>query len=148
MGLRLAAALFWFWDIRGFYGLGKQMTLQALNKDQNARRQTPVPRRSAMPPLFVDLMGEKDSARELDEQSLRVSEELGDQRGIARSLFHLGVAAFEEGDRSRAESLLLRSLEIEQNKKRGGQPFRLRHSDFWRRAAVITSGHSHILMKA
>ena len=119
MNLRLAAALYWFWDIRGFYGLGRQMTLQALNKD--SERAATKARADALhyAAFFVDLMGEKDSARELYEQSLRLSEELCNQRGIASSLFQLGVAAHAEGDRSRAESLLLRSLEILRDQKSG-----------------------------
>ena len=57
--------------------------------------------------------GDYSSARSLYEQSLAIRRELGDKRGIARSLLNLGLVAYCQGDYSSARSLLEQSLAIQ-----------------------------------
>ena len=64
-----------------------------------------------MEPVSAHRQSDYTSARSLLEEAL-VWRALGDQRGIATSLNHLGLVADDQGDYARASSLHEQSLEI------------------------------------
>jgi len=57
-------------------------------------------------------LGDYDQAREYCQQSLKISEELGDKSGIAYSLSWLGNIAYAHGDYDQAEEYCQQSLKI------------------------------------
>ena len=63
-----------------------------------------------------DLAGHSARAEELSEESLRLSRELGDDRGVAMVEHMLAVAAWRRGDWSRVRELTQSSLELARNR--------------------------------
>ena len=57
-------------------------------------------------------LGDHEGARSYHEQSLAIHKDLGNQRGMANSLFNLGNVYFEQGDAAGARSLFEQSLAI------------------------------------
>ncbi|HET7141298.1 MAG TPA: tetratricopeptide repeat protein, partial [Candidatus Limnocylindria bacterium] len=51
-------------------------------------------------------------ATQLHDQALTISRSIGDERGVARALAHLGDSAAHAGDSERARSLYVESFEI------------------------------------
>jgi tetratricopeptide (TPR) repeat protein len=71
--------------------------------------------------------GEYARAVQLLEESMAIKQELGDKRGIARSLIHLGRVAYLQGQYKRATSLLEQSLkQFEEIEDEGGVAWALR----------------------
>jgi predicted ATPase/transcriptional regulator with XRE-family HTH domain len=138
IGLRLAAALGRFWDVRGYWSEGRQQLRRALSLGQatasdttGATATTAGPPPSATPAsieyrtaraealiwagLWASLMEENiDMASELYDQSLALSKELDDKGGIANALHRLAGKALERGDLPKARSLTEQSLQIYQ----------------------------------
>jgi non-specific serine/threonine protein kinase len=126
-GLRLAGALWRFWEVHGYLGegrtwlsgllapgLGGPTTLRA-----NALHGTGV---------LAWHQGDYPAARALLEESLKLKRELEDHRGIASSLSTLGSVARYQGDYQTARALLEESLAI-----------RRRQCDRWGIAASLTN---------
>jgi tetratricopeptide (TPR) repeat protein len=110
-GLRIAGALWRFWQIRGYYQEGHRW-LAALLAKSTVR--TPA-RAKALDAagFFAVKQGDYRAARLCYEESLAIWRELGDEGGIAQALYGLGGVAFDRGDYADAsvafeESLLIR----------------------------------------
>jgi len=120
-GLRLAAALWSFWAVRGYWQEGRQWLAGLLELPGPA-----VPTLGRAQALLVAGglawdEGENERAASLCEQSLLMFRELGDKRGVANSLTSMGTVAYLQGDYAAARSLLEESLAIrrELGDKRG-----------------------------
>jgi predicted ATPase len=109
--LRLAAALHWFWAIRGYFREGRQWIAEILAR-------TPFP---PSPTLAQVLMGagnmawrqdDLEAARPYYEQCLEVRRKIGDEHGIAGVLGSLGNVAQSLGEWHEARSLFEQALEI------------------------------------
>ncbi len=74
----------------------------------------------------ADLAGHGTRSEQLTEESLRLSRELGDERGVAMAEHMLGVAAWRRQDWKRVAELTEHSLEL----ARGRFPF-LETADYW-----------------
>jgi tetratricopeptide (TPR) repeat protein len=61
---------------------------------------------------MVARQGGPEEAIQLHDQALAISRSIGDERGVARALAHLGDAAARSGDSERARSLYIESFEI------------------------------------
>jgi tetratricopeptide (TPR) repeat protein len=111
LGLRLAAALWEFWWVRGHLAEGRRWLDEALDR---SGQESPELRARALHAAasLATRQGDYDRAAELSEQSLSLWEELGDTSGTARSLLSLGTVAAEQGDRERAISLSERAAEL------------------------------------
>src|SRR5215207_1795180 len=150
-GLRLAGALWQFWDMRGYYGEGRRWLEEALAKDGRAS----VARVKALEGVgwLADLQGDIDRAvaaaeeglrlgaraklessdkasflrilgsaayvcgdheraARLCEESLALSREAGDERGVASSLLQLGNVSSDLGDHERAETFYEEGLAL------------------------------------
>jgi predicted ATPase/transcriptional regulator with XRE-family HTH domain len=108
-GLRLAAGLWRFWDVRGHRREGLEW-LEAL-----LARSEPVPagvRANALAAAgnLAWPQGAHGRARDLYEAGLALHRDLGDLRGTARALSNLGLVAYLQGDLRRAASLHRESL--------------------------------------
>ena len=109
-GLRLAAALTYFWDTRGHYGEGRAHVAAALERDRG--QMFPLARARALIGA-IDLawrQGDSAPACALGAESLRIFQELGDRYGIATCLHNLAEIAAFESDTAAARTLYEESL--------------------------------------
>ncbi|HEY7148383.1 MAG TPA: BTAD domain-containing putative transcriptional regulator [Gaiellaceae bacterium] len=113
LGLRLAAALWEFWWVRGLLAEGRGWLENALAVGRAAPPELRARALHAAGSLATR-QGDYEWAAALFEQSLALSEELGDPSGTARSLLSLGTVAAERGDQVRAIELSERAAELYQ----------------------------------
>ncbi len=113
LGLRLGAALWEYWWVRGDLGEGRRRLDEALDLGGEEPSELRARALHAAASLATR-HGEYERATELSELSLALWEELGDQAGTARSLLSLGTVASEQGDYERATSLSERAAALYQ----------------------------------
>jgi predicted ATPase/DNA-binding SARP family transcriptional activator len=120
LGLRLAAALWEFWWVRGYLAEGRGWLDEALTSSADAEPELRARALHAAGSLATR-QGDYRRAATLFEQSLALSEELGDAAGTARSLLSIGTVAAEQGEQERAIELSERAAELysESGDKRG-----------------------------
>jgi predicted ATPase/DNA-binding SARP family transcriptional activator len=104
LGLRLAAALWEFWWVRGYLAEGRGWLDNALDRGADAAPELRARALHAAGSLATR-QGDYEPAAALFEQSLALWEELGDVAGTARSLLSIGTVAAEQGDQERAIEL-------------------------------------------
>jgi DNA-binding CsgD family transcriptional regulator/Tfp pilus assembly protein PilF len=111
LGLRLGAALLWFWSARGYWSEGARWLEEVLARGGAAE---PATRAGALSGLGVVLGRRSDfgQAEACHEEALALYEELGDQRRVAESLTHLAWMAEFQGDAARATALFEKSLAV------------------------------------
>jgi tetratricopeptide (TPR) repeat protein len=109
VGLRVAGAVWRFWDVRGYVSEGRNW-LEGLLAGVEA--QTPVAAASAIrvkalngAGVLAETQGDYARAQALHEGCLALCRELGDERGSANSLSNLGNVARRQGDYARARAL-------------------------------------------
>ena len=113
LALRVAAALWEYWWVRGYLSEGRAWLEQALAVGRTAPPELRARALHAAGSLATR-QGDYEWAAALFEQSLALSEELGDLSGTARSLLSLGTVAAERGDQERAMSLSEQAAELYQ----------------------------------
>ena len=111
VGLRLAAALWEFWWVRGYLAEGRGWLHEALIRGRSAAPELRARALHAAGSLATR-QGDYEAAGSLFEESLAMWEELGDAAGSARSLLSLGTVAAEQGDQQRAIELSERAAQI------------------------------------
>jgi predicted ATPase/DNA-binding SARP family transcriptional activator len=111
LGLRLAAALWEFWWVRGYLAEGRGWLHEALTRGRSA---SPELRARALHAAgsLATRQGDYEAAAALFEESLAIWEELNDAAGTARSLLSMGTVAAEQGDQERAIELSERAAEL------------------------------------
>jgi len=119
-GARLAGSLGYFWKVRGHYSTGRRLLESILDNAQGVSRISMAKLQYSLGSIVM-FLGEYEKAQKILEESLELSREMGDKRGIAHSLNSLGNAAADLGNYEQAqkfykESMILRR-EIED--KRG-----------------------------
>jgi predicted ATPase/DNA-binding SARP family transcriptional activator/DNA-binding CsgD family transcriptional regulator len=108
-GLRLAGALWRFWDVHGHLSEGRRWLDELLASKGHA----PAPVRAKAlrcAGLLALNQSDYERARTLLEESLALYRELGDQKGVAWVLNNIGNVALDQGDYDRAVSLYKESL--------------------------------------
>ncbi|MGQ0549733.1 MAG: tetratricopeptide repeat protein [Armatimonadota bacterium] len=111
-GLRLAAALWPFWEIRGHMAEGRRRLTAALSV-AGAMVQSPSGAKALTAAgVLAYRQGDHTAARGFLEQSLAISRTAGDSAGVAMSLNSLGNVARDEGDFAAAASFYKESLAI------------------------------------
>jgi non-specific serine/threonine protein kinase len=95
--LRLAGALWRFWDIRGYHTEGRRWVEDALCSGGDA---PPLVRAKALNAAgnLSSEQGDYERAKALYQEALSLRREVGDKRGTANSLNNLGVIARRTGD--------------------------------------------------
>ena len=111
-GLRLAGALWRFWEVRGYLGMGRGYLGEALSRVGAAGRTALRARALNGAGNLADNQGDYEVARALYEESLSIRRELGDKQGIANTLNNLGIVSKEQGDYRGARVLYEESLSI------------------------------------
>jgi predicted ATPase/DNA-binding CsgD family transcriptional regulator len=117
LALRLAGALGWFWDLRGYYSEGRRWLQAAcsLSAPTPGRAGTSVYARAKACRRAGDLARRQDDRAEavgLLDEALRLYRELGASEGIAATLNSLGMVAFVQSDYARAAALQEESLTV------------------------------------
>jgi predicted ATPase/DNA-binding SARP family transcriptional activator len=111
LGLRLAAALWEFWWVRGHLAEGRGWLHEALTRGRSAPPELRARALHAAGSLATR-QGDYEAAAALFEESLAIWEELDDAAGTARSLLSIGTVAAEQGDQERAIDLSERAAEL------------------------------------
>ncbi|MGH8103529.1 MAG: ATP-binding protein [bacterium] len=135
MALRIAGALWRFWEVRGYLNEGGARLAAAIESSQESGvGSQSVGARGAVPESQTILakalngagalaywQGDYAAARDLHQQALTIRRELGDRRGIAGSLNNLGNVAWFQADYAAARRYQEESLAIarELGDKRG-----------------------------
>ncbi len=109
--LRLAAALWRFWWLRGHAAEGRGSLERLLALPATPSGPIRVAALNGAGTL-AEAMGDRPAAAVLHEQALAEARRGGDSRGIARSLDNLGVLAIDAGDFERARSLLQEAVQV------------------------------------
>jgi tetratricopeptide (TPR) repeat protein len=111
LALRLAAALQYFWRVRGLVAEGRRQLEDALTAGSAAS--APVRAKAiGAAAVLVDRQGDHDIARGLYEDALTLYRAIGDHRGTARMLSELAGLAIEEGDLDLATALFEESIPL------------------------------------
>lgn len=116
LGLELAGLLGRYWWLRGRVREGRRWLESALSAVEASRTAPPVApdtlaRAEFWTGVLLDDAGQPAEAARHLEASLALRREIGDERGIARTLNSLGVVARSLGDLDRAEALFQESLD-------------------------------------
>jgi predicted ATPase/DNA-binding SARP family transcriptional activator/uncharacterized protein HemY len=111
-GLRLGAALWRFWMVRGHLTEGRERLMHLLSLPGAAARTVVRARALHGAGLLTLRQGDYAAARALLEESLVISRELDDAWGIAWSLNNLGNVASLQGEYEAARALLEEGLAI------------------------------------
>jgi predicted ATPase len=128
LALRLAAALGWFWEMRGHFAEGYDWLQQALavNAPRPAldqpsavlgalsHEQLPLADALKAAGRLANHLADYNSARLHLEQSLAIYRQLDDKKGTADALFSLSFALVNRGDYESARSLCEESLSLQQ----------------------------------
>jgi predicted ATPase/DNA-binding XRE family transcriptional regulator len=112
LGLRLAGALWRFWEAHGHLSEGRRWLDDLLTR---AGRETPEAVRAKAlhgAGALAFRQGDFAHARDSAEQSLALRRALGDTHGIALSLNSLGIVALDQGDLEHAAALLEESVAL------------------------------------
>ncbi len=110
-GLRLVAAVWRFWYVRGHLSEGRERLAQALEaggSDSSTARAKALNGAGGL----AWTQGDYAVARRLFEESLAVFRDLGDRWGMAGPLNNMGLVALEQGDYSVARGVFGESLAI------------------------------------
>jgi tetratricopeptide (TPR) repeat protein len=109
MALRLAGVLGWFWFVRGYPSEERRWLEEALAKGVDAPADTRAKARLGLGNLALQ-QSDFNLAQSSCEETLSLYQELGDKKGVARSLMYLGWTAIFQGDEDRAVVYLEESL--------------------------------------
>jgi predicted ATPase/DNA-binding SARP family transcriptional activator len=111
-GIRLAIALWRFWEVRGYLSEGREHLACVLSRD-GGQEWTKL-RADALNGAgnLAWSQGDYAVARSLHEECLAIRRKLGDSHGVAPSLSNLGNVACCEGDYAKARELFTESLSI------------------------------------
>jgi predicted ATPase/DNA-binding SARP family transcriptional activator len=108
-GLRLAAALGRFWELRGYFQEGRDWLTRLLPTA------TPSPARARAleaASLLALFQGDTTTAETLVQEHLALCHQLADEEGIATALSHLGFIGWRRGDYLLAHQSLEKSLTL------------------------------------
>jgi predicted ATPase len=111
-GLRLATALFRFWEIREYFAEGRDSLRRILNLPGAAAATKARTRALFAAGVLAGEQGDYEAAETLIAESRNIARQLGDKTGAAISLNALGVFARDRGDVAAARALLEESLAV------------------------------------
>lgn len=111
MALRLSAALWMFWWVRGHWSEGRNFLNQALSASEGTSASVRAKALYAAANLTF-VQSDYEWAEALSEKSLELYRELGHHPGIAHSLYLLGTVSWAKGNTAAARSLLEEALAL------------------------------------
>jgi non-specific serine/threonine protein kinase len=125
--LRLAIALFDFWEWCGHFSEGRRWLESALARDRGESAPIRIKALNRAGDLTV-IQGDLQRSARFYEEGLARSRALGDKSGIASALYGLGGAASRQGDYEQARELLMESLALFQETKNNYETGVILHS--------------------
>ncbi len=111
-GLGLAGELHWFWRMRGHYSEGRGWIARLLAIAPDAEREDAHASAFHAAGALAYLQGDYATAEVRHREALAIWRQLGNRRGIARSLNSLGSIANSRGELSAARGLYEEALSI------------------------------------
>jgi predicted ATPase len=111
IGLRVAAALWWYWETRGMFEEGLFWLRSLITPDPEVSPVTLAAACNAYGNLARN-RGRIDDAEKHYQRAWSLRMSIGDQRGVSGALLNLGNIALERGDWLQAEELYQQSLAI------------------------------------
>ena len=111
LALRLGAALWRFWHLRGYLSEGIRWLERVLAGDEPVASPVWVKALEGMGWL-TQWKGNAEQAKAAYEEMLKLSRELGDNGNIATALNSLGTVAAQQGEHERARALLEENLVV------------------------------------
>ncbi|HEX9596714.1 MAG TPA: tetratricopeptide repeat protein, partial [Anaerolineales bacterium] len=112
LSMRLAAALAWFWNVRGHYSEGRRQLEEAISRSQEALDlRLRVRALCGVGSLAIE-QGEYQAARVPLERGLELARQAGDLNGKVRIFESLGNLAAQQGEHTEARVHLKQSLAI------------------------------------
>lgn len=112
--LCLAASLWRFWEIRGYFSEGREQLTRLMAQPGCEQATTEWADALRGVGALAWAQGDYRTAQDNYRQSLELSEKLGYQAGIARALSGVGDIAYAEQNAEAARALHLRCLQIQQ----------------------------------
>jgi predicted ATPase/class 3 adenylate cyclase len=110
--LRLASALWRFWQVHGYLSEGRKWLDGALAIGRAGAPPMLLAKASNAAGALAAFCGDYEAAAAFLEESVAVRREQGDQSNLARSLANLGIVARRQGDHARATALYEESLAL------------------------------------
>jgi non-specific serine/threonine protein kinase len=112
IGLRMAGALLWFWQTRGYLSEGRER-LAVLLDLPGARARTAARSKALMVAgRLAYLQGDYESGRAMYEENLEIARNLGGEAGVAHALIALASADTAVGDYAAAGTRFEEALKI------------------------------------
>ncbi len=115
VGLRLAGALWRFWQVRGYLREGRAWLDRLLTTPGSEEPTTGRARALNAVGFLAFLQGDYDTAQPLIEDSLAIRRALNDRPGIVESLTNLGLVLRCRGSSAEARALFEEALEVSQS---------------------------------
>jgi predicted ATPase/DNA-binding SARP family transcriptional activator/uncharacterized protein HemY len=112
-GLRLAVAIWRFWDVRCWLDEGRQILSSVLENPTPAGDMMVRAKALNGAAILTTKKGDDQSARQMCEEGLRISRAQYDSLGIATALSSLGMIVSHQGDKAAAQALYEESLELQ-----------------------------------
>ncbi len=113
LGLRLAGALWRFWDVHGYLSEGRKWLEGFLARAQSGSIPASVRAKATNGAgVLAGTQGDFERQDVILQESLALYRELGDKLGVAQSLNNLGSIAYSRGDWERAAALYMESLSL------------------------------------
>lgn len=103
-GMRLAGTLGMFWDIRGYFSIGRRL-LESMLANTNGVSKPFIAKAFSQAGTLAKNQGDYQQALKFYEKSLALHLELKDKDGIASSLNNLGIVEYEQGNYEEARKL-------------------------------------------
>ncbi|HLV79193.1 MAG TPA: tetratricopeptide repeat protein, partial [Chthonomonadaceae bacterium] len=110
-GLRMAAILWRFWAVRGYFQEGRRWLSLLLSRCPAAPERLRA-RALNGAGILAEQQGDHTTARDFYAQSLEIERALGDHAGISVALNNLGNATYNLGDYEAARALYSESLDL------------------------------------
>ena len=110
--LRIAGALWGFWEVRGYFSEGREWLAGVLARDDNQSRSFGRAKALLGAGVLARHQGSYSEAQSLLKESLAIYQDLGDKQGIAESLNNLGAVAYALGDYSVAKAYFEESMTL------------------------------------
>jgi predicted ATPase len=104
LGLRLAAVLNWFWQLRSHLSEGRKWIEELLRLVVGSEHTKLRAKALQGAGQLAYYQGDLTGACSLLEESIHIWRDLGDRRGLASALIYLGIAAGHHGDKNAAWS--------------------------------------------
>jgi tetratricopeptide (TPR) repeat protein len=110
MALHLAGALYWFWNVRGYYREGRYWLETVLAQTEESVRTPPRVRTLLGAGVLAWAQGDYAVAQRYLEASLAMARDLGDERGVAYALNYLANVAWAHDDYAAAQTIYRENL--------------------------------------